>query len=137
MASKELMAWDSANKRWIKNAYLPGNRRKMVAVSARQLAKLYPDQVTAQTKDATREVANAWWEAKANDLGSDPLCEAIDRSIDQARIKNRKIDAALAVLERQESKSRKNSGPRFLLEQPMSRRARRSAMQIARSSTPI
>ena len=68
MTSKELMSWDSANKRWIKNTYLPGNKRKMVAVSARQLAKLYPDRVTAHTKDGTREAANAWWEAKAEDL---------------------------------------------------------------------
>ena len=54
MTSKELMSWDSANRRWIKNTYLPGNKRKMVAVSARQLAKLYPDRVTAHTKDGTR-----------------------------------------------------------------------------------
>lgn len=101
MASKELMGWDPDNKRWIKNAYLPGNRRKMLAISPRQLVKLYPDLTTTQTKDGTRVAANAWWEAQEKKLASDPLCDAIDRSIEQGRIKQRKIDAAIAVLERQ------------------------------------
>ena len=101
MASKELMGWNDTEKRWIKNAYLPGNRRKMVSASPRQLAKLYPDLVTALTKDGTRVAANAWWEAKEKELATDPLCDAIDGSIQRLQMKQRKIDAALAALERQ------------------------------------
>jgi len=101
MAPKEQLGWDSVNKRWIKNAYLPGNKRKMVAISPRQLAKLYPGLVIAQTKEGTRAAANLWWEEKEKEICRDPLKDAIDGAIERLDVKRRKIDAALAVLERQ------------------------------------
>jgi integrase len=88
MGTKEIMGWDTVKKRWHKNAYLPGNKRKMVAVSAKQLSKRYPDLVIAMTKDGTREAANLWWEEKEKELHHGPSADYA-RAIEilQTRIK--------------------------------------------------
>jgi len=59
MPLKELMKYDPRSKRW--------NHRdksgRQIWRSFRQLRKAFPALVTADTKDGTREAANAFWEA--------------------------------------------------------------------------
>ena len=62
MARKELMGWQTSQKRWFKKY-----RGKMFAVSCRQLG-------VPQTKDGSLLAANIWWEAKQAELDAQPVC---------------------------------------------------------------
>jgi integrase len=51
------MSWDGKNRRWLKEYTPPGGPRKKYAVSCRQLG-------VPESKDASYQAANRWWEAK-------------------------------------------------------------------------
>ena len=69
MAAKELMGWNADQKRWFKKY-----RGKMHAVSCRQLG-------SPPTKDASRQAANEWWEAREKELGIEVEPAPIDPAI--------------------------------------------------------
>jgi hypothetical protein len=63
VARKLYMTWVCAGRRWIKK-----HRGKMYAVSCRQLG-------CPETKEASAAAANAWWEAKEEEIATAPPTE--------------------------------------------------------------
>jgi integrase len=55
------MSWDGKNRRWLKEYTPPSGQRKKYAVSCRQLG-------VPESKDASYQAANRWWEAKKAEL---------------------------------------------------------------------
>jgi len=79
MAHRELMTPLSASKRWVKK-----DEGKQVYIGYKRLKKEFPDLVTAETKEGTREAANAWWERRQ--ANRTPDTSELDQAIDVVNI---------------------------------------------------
>ncbi len=73
MAVRYLMTWQASTKRWFKK-----HLGKMFIVSCRQLG-------VAPTKEASASAANAWWEAKLEEIAKTPQTEE-ERKADALKV---------------------------------------------------
>lgn len=70
MAKKTTLTWYSKGKRWFKSF-----NYKQHAVSCRQLRKLYPHLMVADTKEGSQRAAEVWWSDKLAALAAHPQAD--------------------------------------------------------------